>query len=76
MVKKYWKFGGHTLLIILAALLLCVVCIENERASRTFWKGYTFQGEYSQDGGGWLPLEADTRLSALNGDLLLRGHSP
>ena len=34
----------------------------------------SFLGEYSYDGTNWQPLEADADISAMNGDLYLRGH--
>ncbi|MCI5828568.1 MAG: hypothetical protein MR020_10150 [Lachnospiraceae bacterium] len=33
----------------------------------------TFEGEYSQNGGEWQTLDENTRLNALEGDLVLKG---
>ena len=60
-------------LLLLAVVLLVVVNLQSRQAVPAEIFPITFEGVYSQDGGEWQVLEADTRLNALNGDLVLRG---
>ena len=59
-------------------LLLAVVCIlstsfGNHQASLAIPMPQELIGEYSYDGKNWQPLTADADISALKGDLFLRG---
>ena len=74
MFAKKWRTYCHFLLIAGAALLLIMACVIGKREAGEPLRPYTFHGEYSFDGGPWLPLEDGIRLSALKGDLSLRGN--
>ena len=74
MLKKYWRTGAHILLILLLVGLLLSVGRTKPQSDYVTSQPLTFVGEYSQNGGAWQPLTGDTQLSALEGDLVLRGH--
>lgn len=62
--------------LLLAAICLLAVTLRNDVGQAAIAKPLQqpFSGEYSQDGGPWTPLDDADRLSALEGDLILRGH--
>ena len=60
-------------LLLLAAVLLVSVNMQSHQAIPSFSLPLTFEGVYSQNGGEWKTLEKNTRISALDGDLVLRG---
>ena len=60
-------------LLLLAAVLLVSVNMQSHQAIPSFSFPLTFEGVYSQNGGEWKTLEKNTRISALDGDLVLRG---
>ncbi len=60
----------HGLLII--AMFLVIFAQLQKPMNRAQPRKLQFFGEYSQDGGPWLPL-GGTKLSSLDGELLLRG---
>ena len=69
------KISIRTILnFILILLALYVLYTQFSRqAPQEFPVRLRFYGEYSQNNGPWLPLE-DTELSAIDGELLLRGN--
>lgn len=75
-MKKY-KIRHNTVLpmiiLILVSVLLLKECLTGNQASVDLLIPNSFEGEYSQADGPWIPLNEDTVLSALNGDLVLRG---
>lgn len=60
--------------LLLAAVCLLVMVLGNTQAMIAKPSQQPFYGEYSQDGGAWTPLDDVDHLSALEGDLILRGH--
>lgn len=63
------------LLFLLGIVVLVTACCGSGQAMMSFPLPYTFEGEYSHDGKEWLPLTEDnSNLSALAGDLFLKGH--
>lgn len=72
--KRYWANYGHIVLLTLVVILLVHVCLHSNQASMTMPLPIQFQGQYSQDGGEWKQLEETSELSALEGDLILRGN--
>lgn len=74
MFKKLWRTYCHFLLIAGAVLLLVMASLHNHQALNAVPVQYTFRGEYSQNGGPWLPLNEQVKLSALEGNLALRGN--
>lgn len=63
----------YLILLLLAAALLYQMCRTTNQAMMSIVIGTEFVGEYSQNGSEWKPLTEDTRLSAFDGDLILRG---
>ncbi|MCI7126213.1 MAG: hypothetical protein MR935_08495 [Agathobaculum sp.] len=72
--KVNYSWLGSLLLILLSVVCLLVVVVRNEQAVLSFPIQQRFLGEYSRNGITWHPLRSDTELSALDGDLILRGH--
>lgn len=72
--KKFWHVVGECFPIALAVLFLFIVCKSSSQApSSATLVLHTLKGEYCQNGAEWMPLNEDTRLSALDGDILIRG---
>lgn len=60
--------------LLLAIVCLLVMVLGNTQAIIAKPLQQPFYGEYSQNSGPWTPLDDSSRLSALEGDLILRGH--
>lgn len=73
MKKTYLNIIGYITLLLLAGTLLLQMCKTTNQAIPSFIIKADFIGEYSFDGDNWQPLNQDTKLSAFDGDLLLRG---
>ena len=63
---------GMVFPLFLAACLLIFACKTSNQASKATIYPDILTGEYSQNGGEWVPLEESTELSALEGDLVDR----
>ena len=72
--KSHWESIGFIIPLLLAVVCLVSVTLGTHQASLSIPMPQEFQGEYSYDGETWLPLTEDADLSALNGDLFLRGN--
>lgn len=72
--KSKLQMWLHILVVCVAMLLLLAVCSYPNHSAEGRALPLTFYGEYSLDGGPWQPLQEDTSISALDGDLILRGH--
>ena len=75
--KFYHRYMDSFLLLAAILLGMLIMVLQKPvatQASLPVPMSQTFLGEYSYDGVNWNPLEADTELSARNGDLYLRGH--
>ena len=68
-IATYSKAIIHLALLLLAAVLLVWVNMQSHQAMPSFSLPLTFEGVYSQNGGEWKPLDENTRISALDGDL-------
>ena len=67
------------LAIMILPILAAVICLAqmvkiNNQASMPIPKEYVFMGEYSYDGVNWYPYSEDSDVSALEGDLVVKGH--
>lgn len=69
-----WLRLGMVFPLFLAAYLLIFACKTSNQASKATIYPDILTGEYSQNGGEWVPLEESTELSALEGDLVVRGY--
>lgn len=65
---------GLVLSLSLALICLVTVSVGSHQASIPVPMPQEFIGEYSYDGENWHTLDKNTNISALNGDLFLRGH--
>lgn len=72
--KKISKRIGILVPLVLTAVCCIVMVARNAQA--TFPRPIPLKliGEYSYDGSNWYPLEEDSELDALAGDLIIRGH--
>ena len=73
MKKTYLFTIGYILLAILAGVLLYYKCNTTFQASKACVVEAEFAGEYSIGGSKWRPFDKNTRISAFEGDLVLRG---
>ena len=73
MKKIKWNVMGYIILFVIAGALLYHMCQNSMQAAMSFVIGVDFVGEYRQGDNDWKPLDADTRLSAFDGDVILRG---
>ena len=72
--KIRWKKYGQMIILALVVLLLSTISYQNYRKKYQTPEHLGFTGEYSQNDGEWTTLTEDTRLSALDGDITIRGH--
>ncbi|MCI6935345.1 MAG: histidine kinase [Clostridiales bacterium] len=72
--KAYIDYLALAALLLLTLVCLLSVTLSSNQASLSAPIPLTFSGEYSYDGEIWLPLSGDAELSALRGDVILRGH--
>ena len=71
---KYIKLTAIILPILLAVLCLAQMVKNNNQASMPIPRKYEFLGEYSYDGENWYPYNEESNISALEGDLVVKGH--
>ena len=71
--KANWEYIGFAIPLLLAVVCLVSVTIGNHQAFLSIPMPQEFIGEYSYDGENWQPLTENADISALNGDLFLRG---
>ena len=60
--------------VLLALICLIVVVKNNNQASMPIPRALIFAGEYSYDGENWYSYDENSAISALEGDLTVRGH--
>ena len=63
----------YILIFLFAGLVVFLACRRSNQAIMSIPLPFQFVGEYSQNGGEWQTLSAETNLSAYDGDLVLRG---
>ena len=74
MKKIYIYLLGIVLPIIMAIVCLWLVIANNTQASMPIPLAMDFVGEYSYDGEKWYPYNESTDISALDGDITVKGH--
>ena len=75
VLKKIpWMMIGILCLILLFALLIVKLHLNNHQAMMTSAAAIYFEGEYSIDGGEWHPIEENQHIPATRGDVTLRGY--
>ncbi len=73
MKKKKNHFQTIFYLVLLLVAVVVLYTQFRQQEERDYPVRLRFYGEYSQDNGPWMPLE-DTKISAMKGDLILRGN--
>lgn len=68
------SIAGWLLLIFLAALVLVRACTGSHQSSMSILLPAAFQGEYRLGEGNWETYTENTELSALKGDLYIKGN--
>lgn len=74
MNNKYIKLAIMIMPILAAVICLAQMVKINNQAMMPIPKEYVFSGEYSYDGEHWYPYSEDSDISALEGDLIVKGH--
>ena len=74
MNNKYVKIISIILPILLAVICLALVVRNDNQAMMPVPMKLTFTGEFSYDGENWYPYNEDSDMSALDGDVKVRGH--
>ena len=74
MKNKYIRLAIMIVPIIAAIICLAQMVRINNQAFMPIPKEYVFSGEYSYDGEHWYPYSKDSDISALEGDLKVKGH--
>ena len=74
MNYKYIRLAAIVLPILLAIICLAQVVKNNNQAFMPIPREYVFSGEYSYDGEHWYPYSENSDISALEGDLVVKGH--
>ena len=72
--NKYIRMAAIILPILVACICLVQMVKNNNQASMPVPKEYVFMGEYSYDGESWYPYNEDSEVSALEGDMVIKGH--
>ena len=74
MKNKYLRLAVVVLPILLAVICLVQMVRTNNQSIMPIPREHAFIGEYSYDGENWYPYEEDSELSALEGDVIIKGH--
>ena len=74
MNNKYIKIAAIIIPILLAVICLVLVVRNDNQASMPIPMNLTFTGEFSYDGENWYPYNEDSHISALDGDVAVKGH--
>ena len=74
MKNKYIRLAAIMLPILIAIVCLAQMVKNNNQASMPVPKDYVFTGEYSYDGENWYPYNENSKISALDGDMVVKGH--
>ncbi len=74
MNNKYIKITVITINILLAFICLAFVVRNDNQASMPIPRNLTFTGEFSYDAENWYPYNDESDISALDGDITVKGH--
>lgn len=74
MLKKYNYILWMVIPVLLAGICMILVVVNDNQAYMPIPCELNFSGEYSYDGECWYPYETDGKISALDGNLILKGH--
>ena len=73
-MKKHWIVILQAAVLAVAAVCLLFSALHNDQAILSLPTTTRFSGVYSQNGEPWQPLDSNTDVSALGGDIVLLGH--
>ena len=71
--NRRFEYIGFVLPLLLALICLVSVTMNHHQAFLPIPMPQELVGEYSRDGENWQPLTEESDISALKGDLYLRG---
>ena len=74
MKNKYIKTVAIVIPLLLALICLIVVVKNDNQASMPVPMNLVFTGEYSYDGDNWYQYNEECDISALDGDVIVKGH--
>lgn len=74
MNNKYIKIAAIIIPLLLALICLIVVVKNDNQASMPVPMNLVFTGEYSYDGDNWYQYNEECDISALDGDVIVKGH--
>ena len=74
MKNKYIKTAAIIIPLLLALICLIVVVKNDNQASMPVPMNLVFTGEYSYDGDTWYEYNEECDMSALAGDVIIKGH--
>ena len=74
MNNKYIKLATILLPILAAVICLMQMVKTNNQSMMPVPMALEFTGEYSYDGKNWYPYSEDGDISALEGDMIVKGH--
>ena len=74
VLKKYNYILWMVLPVLLAGICMILVVVNDNQAYMPTPCELNFSGEYSYDGECWYPYGKDSKISALDGNLTLKGH--
>ena len=74
MNNKYIKIAAIIMPVLLAVICLVLVVRNDNQASMPVPMNLTFTGEYSYDGKTWYQYNEECDMSALDGDVRIKGH--
>ena len=74
MNNRYIKIAAIIMPVLLTLICLTVVVKNNNQAGMPIPRTLLFTGEYSYDGENWYSYDENSEISALDGDLTVRGH--
>lgn len=74
MNNKYIKIAAIIMPVLLAVICLVLVVRNDNQASMPVPMNLVFTGEYSYDGDNWYQYNEECDISALDGDVIVKGH--
>lgn len=72
--NKYIRLAAIILPILVAVICLVQMVKNDNQSFLAVPMEYSFTGEYSYDGQNWYPYSEDSDISALDGDMIVKGH--
>ena len=74
MKNRYIRLAAVILPILVAVICLVQMVKNDNQSFLAVPMEYSFIGEYSYDGQNWYPYSEDSDISALDGDMIVKGH--